>query len=146
MQTISRLYSSDECDIFFNEELRFIHTQWKGISAEGLRLREIFNLFIMFLDLKRTEMIIADARNMLPISNDDQLWTINDWYPRAVKAGFRYQGLILSKNTFNELNVKSISSNYNEFIIVTEYFESPEVAIEWARSVRENLKVTKIKS
>ncbi len=95
----------------------------------------------MFLDLKQTDMIIADAKNMLQITAADQQWTIDDWYPRAVMAGFRYQGLILSSNTFNELAVKSISANYNNHIIVTEYFDNVEDALEWGKRIKEDRKM-----
>ena len=80
-------------------------------------------------------MIIADAREMFVISPKDRQWTIDEWYPRAVKAGFKYQGLILSKDTFNELSVKQISAHYDENKVTTMYFTSPSVALDWVRSV-----------
>ena len=72
---------------------------------------------------------------MLIITQKDRQWTIDDWYPRAVKAGFRNQGLILSKDTFNELTVKQISANYDNAIITTKYFTSPSHALDWVREI-----------
>ena len=136
MANLEKLFSSKECDIYYNLEIHLIHSRWKGIYVEGARLQEIFNMLIIMLELKKTDMIVADAREMLIITAADQEWTINDWYPRAVKAGFRYQGLILSKNTFNELSVKKISNQYNDVLITTHYFDSPSEALHWARDIR----------
>jgi len=129
------LYASNECDIFYLPELHAIMSVWKGIYVEGERLREIFNELIFALEKKKTSIIIADARDMKIISYEDQQWTLDDWYPRAVKAGFRNQGLILTHDTFNEVTVKKISQKYDDAVITTQYFDTPNEALEWARYV-----------
>jgi hypothetical protein len=133
---IETLYASDECDIFYLSELHAIMSVWKGIYVEGDRLKEIFNQLINSLEQKNCSVIVADAREMKIISYHDQQWTVNDWYPRAVKAGFRNQGLVLSQDTFNEVTVKKISQKYDDAVITTEYFSTPSEAIEWARYLR----------
>ena len=136
MANLQKIFLSDECDIYYNSELHIIQSRWKGIYVEGERLKEIFNMLILALDLKKTEIIVADARDMLAISPADQQWTIEDWYPRAVRAGFRFQGLVLSKNTYNELAVKRISNQYDDSFITTQYFETPSEALKWVRDIR----------
>ena len=130
------LYTSDECDIFYIPELKLVMSRWKGIYVEGQRLREIFNELIKALEKTKTSVIVADAREMKIITHADQQWTIEDWYPRAVKAGFRQQGLILSPDSFNEVTVKKISQNYDDAVITTHYFANPREALEWARYLR----------
>lgn len=130
------LFGSPECDIHFNPELNVIQTRWKGIYVEGDRLRTIFNEIILALEKKKVSTIVADAREMHIISYKDQQWTINDWYPRAVKAGFRHQALILNTDSFNEITVKQIAQQYDEATVTTQYFSSPEDALTWARYMR----------
>lgn len=135
MAKLEALFVSPECDIYYNTELHIVQSRWKGVYAEGQRLQEIFDQLILALQVKKCSMIIADAREMFVISPKDRQWTIDEWYPRAVKAGFKYQGLILSKDTFNELSVKQISAHYDENKVSTMYFTSPSVALDWVRSV-----------
>lgn len=135
MANLVPFFISTECDIYYNPQLKIIQSRWKGVYVEGMRLQEIFNELIYALETYRCNTIIADAREMLIISQKDRQWTIDDWYPRAVKAGFRNQGLILSKDTFNELTVKQISANYDDAIITTKYFTSPSVALDWVREI-----------
>jgi hypothetical protein len=80
---------------------------------------------------------VADARDMYAISQPNQQWILTNWYPRAVKAGFRYQGLILNKDTFSELTVKQISNEYDTGTVVTHYFRSPSEALDWVRELQE---------
>ena len=125
MAKLEALFVSPECDIYYNTELHIVQSRWKGVYAEGQRLQEIFDQLILALQVKKCSMI----------SPKDRQWTIDEWYPRAVKAGFKYQGLILSKDTFNELSVKQISAHYDENKVTTMYFTSPSVALDWVRSV-----------
>lgn len=136
MANLELCFSSEACDIYFNAGLHVIQSRWKGKYVEGEALRLILNELIVALQKQNAAIIIADARDMLIISHADQQWIIDDWYPRAVKAGFRYQGLILSVNTFNELNVKQITNNYDTAVIETRYFQSPSEALEWVREIR----------
>src|SRR5690242_8694814 len=102
MDTLTLLFSSNECDIYYNETLEVIQTRWKGIYISGNGFRKILDEIINALAAKRTSTIIADARQMKVIAEADRQWIIDDWYPRALAAGFRCQALVVTKDTFNE--------------------------------------------
>ena len=136
MSDLEIVYCSKECDIFYNHTLNIIQTFWKGVYANEERFREILDEIIRALENKKVSIIIADARDMFVISQADQEWILTSWYPRAVEAGFRYQGLILNKNSFSELTVKTISNKYDKSTITTKYFDSPSAALEWVREIQ----------
>ena len=127
------VFTSAECDIFYNEELGAIHTRWKGIFVSGEELRKILNEIINALARNKASVIIADAREMKIISEADRQWIVDDWYPRALAAGFRCQALVLTKNSFNEQSIKLIVTKYNKEDIKTRYFLTPEEAEAWVK-------------
>lgn len=135
MAKLESFYISPECDIYYNVELNIIQSRWKGVFVEGQRLFEILDQLIFALEQKKSSVIVADAREMFVISPKDRQWIIDNWYPRAVNAGFRFQGLILSKDSYNELSVKQISSQYDAAIVTTKYFNSPSSALDWVREL-----------
>ena len=137
MSNLETIYASRECDIFYNKDLHIVQTFWKGVYVTEEPFRKILDEIINVVELKKASIIIADARDMYVISPQNQEWIINSWYPRAVKAGFRYQGLILSKDTFSELTVKKISEKYDESTVTTHYFSSPSEALDWVREIQE---------
>ena len=136
MANLETIFSSNECDIFYNNNLHIVETFWKGVYVSEEPFRRILDDIIKVLELKNASIIIADARDMYVISPNDQEWILNSWYPRAVKAGFRYQGLILNKDTFSELTVKSISNQYDTTTVTTQYFSSPSEALDWVREIQ----------
>ena len=89
MFKIEILFSSAECDIFYNRELHIIQTLWKGLYVQDEPFRYILDEIIIGLQSKQTPIIIADARDMHIITKKDQDWILESWYPRAVAAGFR---------------------------------------------------------
>jgi hypothetical protein len=130
------LFTNPECDIFYNKELQIIQTLWKGLYVQDEPLRRILDQIIEALELKQASIVVADAREMHIISKSDQDWILDSWYPRAVRAGFRHQGLILSKDTYNELTIKKISGQYDDTLVTTQYFRSPLQALEWVREIQ----------
>lgn len=137
MNSLEVSYSSPECDIFYNRDLHIIQTFWKGIYVNEERLRGILNEIIKVLGEMNSSVIIADARQMYIIRPEDQEWILKDWYPRAIAAGFRYQGLILNKDSFSELAIKKIVEEYDAATITTQYFDSPSSALDWVRELQE---------
>jgi hypothetical protein len=132
---LDRIFTSEECDIFYNHEYNILQTFWKGRYASGERLRFILNQIVLALEKTGASVIIADARQMYMINKEDQDWILSTWYPAAVKAGFRFQGLILDKNTYNELAIKNISQEYDKTIVTTRYFDSTTGALEWLKEI-----------
>jgi hypothetical protein len=134
MNAPTLLFSSKECDIYYNQELEVVQTRWKGIYVSGNEFRKILDEIINALAVKKVSTIIADARNMKVIGEADRQWIIDDWYPRALEAGFRCQALVVTKDTFNEQAIKLIVMKYNDDDVKTRYFTAPEDAEAWVKS------------
>jgi len=122
------------CKIFFNEDLNAVQTCWYGLPSEGRDLYLILDALIDAMKEKRTGIVIADARNMQVISRDDQQWISENWYPRALAAGFSHEALVVSPYTFNELAVKRIVRTYDEKKVKTGYFKSMPSAYTWVKN------------
>jgi hypothetical protein len=138
MSDLELIFQSTECDIFYNRDLNIVQTFWKGVYFSDERFRKILDEIINTIELKKCSIIIADARDMFAISQPNQEWILKSWYPRAVRAGFRYQGLILNKDTFSELTVKQISNEYDSSTIITHYFRTHSEALDWVRELQES--------
>jgi len=132
MKSSELFYSDPACDIWYNDRLKAVQTRWKGIPVEGAPFRRILDAIIELLELKKASLIIADARNMKLISQEDQQWIGSSWYPRALDAGFASEILIVSKNSFSEKNIKKIVSQYyDERELKTVYLLDPKDAEMW---------------
>src|SRR5436190_17223716 len=134
MKILKTLYTTEACKIYHNEELNIVQTEWREKSAEGEEFRDILNKIIDALRETQTSIILADTRRMTMIWKEDREWIVNDWYPRAIKAGFRCQALIVTEDSYNDLAIKSIVEHYDDQIVETAYFTSFTDAFVWVRS------------
>lgn len=133
MDELKLFFTSPECDIFFNGTLNAVQTKWKGIYVKGDEFRKFLDEIIKALEQNNASTIIADTRDMKIIAEADRQWIIDDWYPRALKAGFRCQALVVSPGSFSEQAIKLVVSKYNDEDVKTHYFISPEGAEDWVR-------------
>lgn len=128
------LFSHQACDVLYNPQLKAVETRWKGPSAEGSALYRILDSVIDAMQLKNTGVVIADARQMNAINHQDTAWITNDWYPRALAAGFRYEALIVTDYTFNAVTVRKIVRTYDEKKLKTAYFKTLPGAYDWVKN------------
>jgi hypothetical protein len=131
-------YQHTACDIFYNQKLKAVQTLWKGFLSEGDDFRLILNHIIDVLEEFNAELIIADARQLKIITFEDQKWIIDDWYPRAVKAGFRTEALIVTPESYSEQSIKKIVKSYDTSLVTTWYFTSYDQVEEWHNHARVN--------
>jgi hypothetical protein len=127
------LFSHHACDVFYNPELHTVETSWKGPPAEGSGLYAILNDLVKAMELKRTGVVVADARKMNIINSEDMKWISEDWYPRALAAGFCYEALVVTDYTFNMVTIKKIVRTYDERKLKTGYFKTMSGAYEWVQ-------------
>lgn len=133
MTNLELYYEHNACNIYFNKDLHVVHTQWKGPFVQGEVLRTILNNIITLLKAKRTNAVLSDARKMKVITEEDQQWIINDWYPRALAEGFYIEALMVTKGTFNEHTLQQIVKRYDAEVIVTRFFTKYNEAAEWLK-------------
>lgn len=136
MKPLERIFSHPACEIYYNEDLHIVQTVWNDVEVSSIEFRKILDNIVKALKRSSAGVIIADARRMHPIRPEDQQWIIDSWYPRAVSAGFQYQGLILLPQSYNELAVKEISENYDEHIVHTYYFTTINEALGWLKELK----------
>lgn len=133
MQKPELFFNSPACDIFFNKELNAVQTEWRDVFFSANDYKLILNKITELLKNKSVSLVIADARKMKIISPDLREWTIKEWYPEIVKAGFSSEVLIVTHFSFNENSIKKIVHNYDDKKVKTIYFYSAEEAFYWLK-------------
>jgi hypothetical protein len=130
-------FESKPCDIYYIKPLEAVHSKWKGVFASNNEFHKIMDTMIDLLEAMKSNIIYADARNMKVISDLDQHWLTHDWYPRALKKGFRYQAILVAQNTFSEYGIRNITKTYDMDLVQTMICSKPEAAVEWINKIRD---------
>ncbi len=134
MKNMISLYETPFCRVEHNQELCAVQVTWKEMPVHDVLFRETLNRFIDALRTTNSHIIIADARKMQMIRKEDRDWIISEWYPKAIKAGYRYRALIVTEDSYNDFAMKQILETYNNDTVETGYFNSFKDAVDWVKN------------
>lgn len=125
--------------IYYNED--FLEIKWDGnidtviMTWKAYVMGDLFRLGLNkgleLIELQKTGRWLADLRKMENLTIEDQEWSSNDWFPRAVKGGVRKMAIIIPENTMANMALKNIMNNVEGIDIETKYFSSFEEAYQW---------------
>ena len=105
------------------------HTFHKPIS--GQNFREVLNTGAKTLEKYKASKWLSDDRGNSALSPEDTEWSKTDWFPRAVKAGWKYWALVVPEDTLARMNLKEFVDSYFEQGLRIGVFSEPEEAMKW---------------
>lgn len=128
--------------IVFNERWVTIHwdepTQAVWVEskayAEADEFRVSADVMISLIQRKRCSRYLADNRYLAPISQADQRWIQQEWFPKVVAAGIRWMAVVSAKSSVARLSVKQILSKFNDQTLTIANFDDLEAARSWLRN------------
>lgn len=85
------------------------------------------------IEKKGSSRWLADLREMKVLSIEDQNWSSNDWFPRAINGGIRKMSIVLPESALAKMGVKNIMNEVEGIEIKTTYFSTLEEAEKWLR-------------
>ena len=116
---------------------QMVHVEWKS-SVNGSQLRTAIERGVVALSKNHGSRWLADCQSLGPISEEDQEWLDQDWFPRALAAGLRRMAIVLPWQDVARMNVEDIMGRVPETQMERAYFETVWRAQEWlTRSVTE---------
>ncbi len=105
------------------------HTFLKPIGGD--EFRAVLNAGAQVLKENKASKWLSDDRENSVLSNDDLAWSKDDWFPRAVRAGWKYWGLVVPQDILARMNMKQFVDSYLDQGLRIMVFSKPEKAMEW---------------
>jgi hypothetical protein len=128
--------------VYFDK--RWVTIRWDEFSravwvegkayAEGEELRQSSQAIYELFTQHRCSRYLADNRYLAPISQADQRWINEEWFPRMISAGLRYMAVVTARASVTRLSIRQIFSKINGMPLVTANFDDIEEARRWLRS------------
>ena len=78
----------------------------------------------------KTGKVISDTCNIGAIDPIDQEWTLAEWTPKAIGAGYRGIAIVISSDIFAQISVEDIMNNAED-VQLLKYFDNVDEAREW---------------
>jgi hypothetical protein len=105
------------------------HTFHKPIGGDDFR--EILNTGIKTLAQYQASKWLSDDRGNSALSKQDTKWSKQDWFPRAVKAGWKFWALVVPQDMLARMNLKEFVDEYFEQGLRIGVFNEPDEAMKW---------------
>ena len=99
----------------------------------GQALREGLTRGAEVLEAHRAQKWLSDDRNSSALHPEDRKWGDNVWFPRVVRAGWKYWALMLPKKAIGQMSMKRVVSFFYEHGITTKMFSDPDEGMRWLR-------------
>ncbi|MDZ7741648.1 MAG: STAS/SEC14 domain-containing protein [Bacteroidota bacterium] len=125
-----KYFDKDFLEIYWNEDIHCVVMVWKKF-IRGEDFREGLNTGLELLIEKNASRWLADLRNLKILSNEDQEWSNNEWFPRATKAGIKKMALVKPRSALAKMGVKNIMTRVNKIQVETAYFDNAGEALKW---------------
>ena len=95
--------------IHWDDSITGVWAEWLNY-AEGSEFRLGLNKGLELLEKQGSQWWLADTRNLGAVRQDDQQWSNEDWFPRAIKGGVRWMALIVPRKVVAQMAVKRVMS------------------------------------
>jgi hypothetical protein len=77
---------------------------------------------------------LSDDRNNSALAQNDVAWSKTDWFPRVMKAGWKYWALVQPEKVIGQMNMDRIVKDYSEKGLTVKIFSDPDEAMKWLES------------
>ena len=111
MRTTETLRKS-KATVEYNADLSAVHITWNGYVSSA-EYRAYIEEGLTLFSAKKASYWIADMKEMKIITFEDQKWTIENWTPRALKAGVKSFLMVVSEDIFNQIAVQNMHETLN---------------------------------
>lgn len=105
------------------------HTFHQPIGGQAFR--DVLNTGAETLEKYHASKWLSDDRENAALSPEDTEWSKTNWFPRAVKAGWKYWALVVPQDIMAQLNLKEFVDSYFEQGLNIMVFTDPKEAMEW---------------
>lgn len=119
--------------IHWDEPTQVIWLEWKGY-AEGAEFRSSLEQGLLLMRKMGASRWLTDLRRAGPVSQADQKWGNEDWFPRVTAAGLRFMAMVSPQSAVSRLSMKQILNRVNGTPVISAHFDNLPEAWEWLRS------------
>ena len=128
----------DYLKISYDEDAACVIMQWKSFATSE-EFRYGLNEGLKLIQQKNASNWLADLRKMEAIDPEDEQWSNENWFPRALQTGINRMALVPSEDVFNSISVENIMNSVAGTGLVTHYFKEADEAKSWLKEQKTEL-------
>jgi hypothetical protein len=116
--------------IWYHEESGIIHHRFKKFM-NGDNLRQFLETGYNTFEKNRATQWLSDDRLNPVITPEDQKWVNEVWFPKTMKAGWKYWAIVMPEKQVAQMNMRQFAADLSKLGLAVEFFPDPDQAMEW---------------
>lgn len=131
--TLISVMENDWMTLQYEDQDRYIHhTVLKPVSGEPLRV--VLNLGAEWLAKNQATKWLSDDRKNHALPEEDIIYGLQDWGPRAAAVGWKHWALVVPEGTEGRAAMQDLVAAYWDMGVKVAVFTQLEEAREWLKS------------
>ncbi len=119
--------------LYYDNENHWLYADWFGRVKDEL-VKEGLDMIAKGFESKQTSVLLNDNTNLLGTWTGVIQWIINDWYPRALKAGYKKVAFIYSPDAFTKFSVDALRKQDKDSPVEQMSFKNISEAKNWLQT------------
>jgi len=112
----------------------WVYVKWKA-WANSVEYRAAQETVLLALRENHASRNLIDSTDSRVVTDEDQVWLVENWIPRAVAAGRHWTAIVLPKSALGRTIAENIDKHPRSKSSKVEHFETVEDAAAWLSSV-----------
>lgn len=121
--------------LWYHPDTKIVHHKFHRF-VYGDRFREGLTAGVSLLKKHSCRKWLSDDRKNAALSPEDVDWCMAEFFPQAIKAGWKYWAIIMPEKVIGQLNMKRFIKTYSEMGLTVKVFVTPDKAMTWLESLK----------
>jgi hypothetical protein len=114
----------------YHPQSKIVHHEFRRF-VHGAEFRNVLEKGLEALRRNHASKWLSDDRGNGPLKPADAEWSLQDWSPRAMAAGWKYWAVVLPKKVLGQMNMKRFIDGSAEIGRIACGFTDPKLALKW---------------
>ncbi|WP_207426616.1 hypothetical protein [Pedobacter sp. SYSU D00535] len=116
--------------IYYQETEKMVVMDWDGYATSSEFHAGTAFMFELVQNYKCSK-VLADVKDMLMISQDDQKWLAEEFIPKLVRTGVDMVAMVCPQHYFGKVAAESLTQKANELNLDCRIFRDAAAARDW---------------
>lgn len=123
-------FEKDYLTVHWNDTAKYVLMEWRKFVI-GTDFRQGLDKGLQLVQEKQSTRWLADLRKLGVVAQEDQQWSNENWFPRAINAGLRRMAIVMPENIVSKWSVEKIMEKVPGTNLTVHYFDNIEKAKQW---------------
>ena len=101
----------------------------------GAEFRNVLDKGVEIFQKEGAQKWLSDDRKNSALSPDDERWSMEDWFPRVLAAGWKYWAVVMPDKVTGQMNMNRMMKRYIDEGLTVKVFSDPDEALKWLETV-----------